>query len=353
MKLIFRFRKRDSYIVIMFFIIILTFSICTSIIYSEVNKINNQNGVGASGEKYFNFKNPEKVTTSQIVDIVSRSNTVYLEYNPIPIVRDITTNFGKAIYSKNSKISHPPVLEGRFFTEKELSSNEDKIVIGSSLKKYIEKSGKFKVENREYTIIGIIGDNTGKSAYEEMFILPMKSINIKSDIRSQWKITGDKNKVNSILKEINTAYDIVEKQAIYKVNIKEIIKDMGFFINIFLVSCLIGILNIILIIQFWVGGYSKEIGLRKALGATNIRVIYEVFIKYQLILGVSFILALIAHYSLQGLLNNMLNYVNVEFSISNSIIVYLASMIVGIVVGIIPIIKTVIVKPSISMKGTK
>lgn len=358
MKGFLRLKKRDSYLIITFSIIIFTLSVCISIIYSEIIRTYEKNGVDTGNSKYFNFIKPENVNTNQMVELIEKNKNinVYIEYNPIPIYKDVTTLFGKAIFSNKDYNFIPPILDGRYFSLPELSSSENIVVLGNNLKQYIEPNGKFKIEGKEFNVIGIMGYDNGKSAYDEMFIIPMKSVNVASDSRCQWKVVGDNNTIDHVLNLIQDSIisdnnKIIFKEPIYQIDIREIILSMWDFISVFLLASIIGILNIFMMMQFWIKGYKKEIGVRKALGGTNTKIVVEILIKYQILLGISFVIGASIHYITQGIFNDIFSYVDFKYTINNIIIVYLATMILGLIVGVFPIIKALFTNPSISIKG--
>lgn len=350
MKKFLKFKKRDWYIVCIFAVIVLCFSLCISIIFSQIEKVNRSNAFNVSKVQYFELKSPGSISSKTLIDSVEKYKDVYLECYPLEVsLNSDKNNFGKLIYSNQNNIFTPKIMEGRYFTLEELSSSDAKVVIDIDIKKFVDENNQIEIHNKKYNVIGVMGDSSGKSIYEDDFVVPMKAMEVNMT-KPNRMVLGESN-IDNIKNDLNkNKVEFIESKPLNEIDMKYIIEKTMDFIKIFVQTTIIGILSIFIIMMFWTKGYAKEIGVRKALGATNSRIIFEIFLKYQFILIVSFLIGSIIHILLEKILNNMLPYVNLTYTFYNVFLVYIVAMIIGVLSGILPIIKSIKTKPSISIK---
>lgn len=351
MKKNLKFKTRDWYLICIFSVIVLCFSLCISIIFSQIEKVNRSNAFNISEVEYFELKTPKSVSSKILIDSVKNYKDVYLETYPLEVrLNSDRNNFGKLIYSNQNEIFIPELMEGRYFTPKELQSSDSKIVIDVDIKNLVDENKQIEIKNKKYDVIGVMGDSSGKSIYEDDFIVPMKSMEVNMTYPNRIVLGG--TNVDYIKRNLSESkVDFINSKPLNEVDIEQIIERTMDFIKIFIQTTIIGILSIFIIMRFWSRGYTKEIGVKKALGATNLRIILEVFLKYQLVLMVSFFIGSITHLLLQSILNSILPYVNLSYTFYNIFLVYIVAMIMGLLSGVWPIMKAMKTNPSISIKG--
>lgn len=353
--------KNSICIIVIFSITIFTFSICTSIIDNKIRSVKEKNGLIKGETSIFNFKSPEVIDSSSIIDLVKNQENVYLEYNPIPLYDSSTTWFGKGIYFDYLIKDIPPLLNGRFINTEDTCNGNPVIVIGKDLKYLTETiNGKesIKINNVYFEVIGIIGYENKKSAYDSQFILNLSSIKVISDSRAVWKLVSLDNdklikEISKYAKDLDT--DIEDRTQYYSdyydVNFSEILSEVKIYLDILLLAIIIGVLNIVQLITLWSEENKKEIGIRKAVGSTTFKIIMFVSLKFQKLVMISMILGIGLHYILKNILNTQFKWVSFDLSLFNILIITLISSLIGIIASVGPVYKANKLQINEVMKG--
>ncbi|MNP41535.1 FtsX-like permease family protein [compost metagenome] len=112
-----------------------------------------------------------------------------------------------------------------------------------------------------------------------------------------------------------------------------------------------GILNLIIIVYFWIDKSIKEIGVRKAYGATNLSIAKHILKRYEVSILVSVVIGLLLHFICKGILDTMFPMFSFDIYLGNIVIVTTVFMIIGLLATIVPLIKAKKVQPVIIMKG--
>jgi ABC-type antimicrobial peptide transport system permease subunit len=360
----FRKYKNLTYIITIFSLIIFVFSIITSIIITDYKNNNALNALKTDQTKYFKFEQSQKISINSLIQVLSnyKKSNIYLEYNPVPKYLATDTLFGKAVYYNYNLSIHLAILEGKNFTLKQINSNEKLILVGKDLKKYIITENGinyFTIDDDKYRVIGIMG-STNKTGYDDTFFVNMKSMNSLSDKRATWSLNvSNKEDLNNIINQYTalgvknsaplefTKSDMVDT----KITFSYLLQNYPDFIYIFGVVFGFGILNLIIIVYFWIDKSIKEIGIRKAYGATNIDIGKLILIRYETSILISLMLGLTLHYIFKRMLSIMFPSFSFEIYIENVVIAAIVFMIIGLLVAIIPLIRARKFEPIIIMKG--
>ena len=350
-------KNKSTYMVIIFSLTILTISLCLSIFISKVNRISEING-SKNKSIFFNFEETNKVTSDEVLNELKNYNDIYLEYNPIPIYLTYTTIFGKGVYFDEKSYDTPPIIDGRYIDLNDIEGKSKVAVIGKNLDDMVQKFDNkdyIELDGELYEIIGKIGYENKKSAFDDQFIINMSSLDYLVDGRANIKLSSKSNNLDNIALNLsnNLNNNIVEKEPIYKVDFSEILSEIKDFINIVLTVIFIGGINIIILTLLWIDGYKKEFGVRKALGATNLDIVKKIVAKYLGIITISLGIASVLHLLVKGILDKLFPYLSFSFSIINMVLITIISLIIGLLVSILPIIKCLKIEPIVMMKGGK
>ena len=360
----FRKYKNLTYIIAIFSLIIFTFSVVTSIVITDYKNNNEVNVLKTDETKYFKFNQSQKVNFNSLLQVLYnyKKSNIYLEYNPVPKYLDTDTLFGKSIYYNYNLNNNLPILKGKNFTLEQINSTEKLILVGKNLKKHITNENGidyFTVDNDKYRVIGILG-NINKTGYDDTFLINMKSMDILSDNRSTWSLNVSDNKdLNDIMKaytEIgsknNAALEFTKSDIENnKITINYLLQNYPDFIYIFEVVFKLGILNLIIVVYFWIDKSIKEIGNRKAFGATNFNIAKLILKRYELSVLISVIIGITLHYIFKGMLSIMFPNFSFQIYIENVVIATIVFMFIGLLVAIIPLLRARKVQPVIIMKG--
>ena len=204
----------------------------------------------------------------------------------------------------------PSIIEGRFFTTDDFSSSYSKnlAVIGKGLLDNVEiiNGEKFIFFNNEmYKVIGVMGDKKRQMMLDYTLIFNLRDLfneNQLPKINDYWYLSSlDESaelynvidKANKVLKESTNASITASK---YNINPNPTLtalkgtKNMTLYFGFF---AIVISLNIFIIVKQWLSDRIKEIGVRKAFGATNRQIYMLIFKEYFLISLVSSFIALI------------------------------------------------------------
>lgn len=364
-------RKYKSlvYMITIFSLIIFTFSLFTSIVISDYRNIKEANNFKDNNTKAFKFddskKESKKIDFKSLVQVLDsyKDSDIYLELNPIPKYLANNTLFGKAIYYNYNIDNNFPIIEGENFTLEQMNSTEKLVLVGKNLKDNIileDGMEYFTIDDVKYRVLGILGSDTKKTGFDDIFIINMKSMDYYSDNRSTWSLNVSLNEdLNSILdnyKNIgiknNSILKLVEvNNQNNKITIKDIFENYNDFMYIFKMISGFGILNLIIVVFFWFDRSIKEIGIRKAYGATNLSIAKFILKRYELSTLISISIGLLLHYILKGVLSSMFPMFSFDIYLENVLIATIIFMFIGSFAATIPFIKAIKVQPIIIMKG--
>ncbi|MFL0247522.1 ABC transporter permease [Candidatus Clostridium stratigraminis] len=357
--------KNLIYVIMIFSLIIFTFSLVTSIILTDYKNNRELNALKNSETKYFKFTDSQKISFDSLVQVLGDYNksNIYLEYNPVPKYLQNNTLFGKSIYYNYNIDNKLPILKGRAFTLDQIKSNEKLILVGKNLTQYIIKENGidyFIIDDIKYKVIGILGNNSNKTGYDDTFLINMKSMDYYSDKRATWSLNvSNKIDLNNILKMYqkvginnNTTLEFVSSDFNdKKISIKDLLQNYQDFIFIFEIVFGFGLLNLIIVVYFWIDKSVKEIGVRKAYGATNFNIAKLIVIRYEIGVLISVVIGITLHGFFRKVLTAMFPNFSFDIYIENVTIATVIFMLIGLLAAIIPLIKAREVQPIIIMKG--
>ena len=200
------------------------------------------------------------------------------------------------IMFKGTLKNSPKLLSGRFFKEDDFNCGKKYIVLGKELKSNIEtRSGKdyYYINNEYYEVIGIMGDNKKPTSndYDLFFNLDSLFFNNSIVLSGNYYLdVNDKSKeiyyyIQGLSKENNCNLVLKDIERDKKL-LSEIITNKSFTIGYITKILLIFIINILLIMNYWIEKKKKEIGLKRAMGGTKRKVFWEL-VKEILIMSLS------------------------------------------------------------------
>ena len=374
--------KNMKFIILILSLIIFTFSIVTSIIITQYKNENSLNGLNNENTNYFKLNSAIQISFTDVLDVLDeyKESNIYLEFDPIPKPLEITTLFGKAIYYNYNLDNKLPILEGSNFSVDDMNSSEKQILVGKLLQsEIVEENGEryFIIDNEKYKVIGILGNEASETAYDNTFIINLKSMNYYSDSRAIWKLNLDKKYQSNALKDLQNlasnkkqsaikvleqenkktndikdiqAFELIDSET-EQVNLLEIIKNNDDFLYILqMISCF-GMLNLIIVVYYWMNSSIKDIGIRKAYGATNFEITVFIIKKYIISVFISVVLGISLHFLFKTILKSMFPKFSFDIYIYNVLTITAVFVLVGLLISIIPLIKARKVQPVNIMKG--
>lgn len=344
--------KNSIYLFIIFMAIAffssLGFSLMESIITDKVT-----NGTYENKEAItFNINKLNSIENHKFIKIIKSINNIYIEKNNC----ELGSYTGKAIYYNKSINATPNIIKGRFFNNNDFKSDEPKAVVGKDVynKIVIEKNNEkyIKYNNNLYKIVGIMGYKDRRSTVDSQFY-----INLNSYINKSNKIIYTKNLCinnNENYKKLTKKMKDEFKGVEFKKKSNKNNDDLSSFSQIYiiiLIVILVIFMNVINVVLQWTESKKKEIGIKKALGATNFRIALEIVGENQKISSIAYIFG----YSIYLIIikTKFISILGTKVYFIGSFIAFIFSSLIALIVSLIAILKILKMKPFIIMKGGK
>ncbi|PIR44073.1 multidrug ABC transporter substrate-binding protein [Candidatus Wolfebacteria bacterium CG10_big_fil_rev_8_21_14_0_10_31_9] len=296
----------------------------------------------------------------KIMPIVFGSNSVsYGSEVYRPTLFGVSSNFAD-IYNIHPKES------GRNFTEDEIKGYSDVAIIGDKVREKLFAnqnpiSEKIKIKNRSYKIIGVL-EKKGQMSFlnfDDSVIVPYTNaqkyiFGIKYFHRIAAEADSEKNvaqAVSDIKATIRSSHNItdpekddffVETQAEAMETIKTVTDVLTLFlIAVAAISLIVGGIGIMNIMLVSVTERTKEIGLRKSLGATEKNIMTQFLLEAVVLTGLGGLIGTILGASFSFISSLILSQLvsaswKFSFPIEGMLIGLAVSAFVGLVFGIYP-----------------
>ena len=282
----------------------------------------------------------------------------------------------QAVHPDHQIIEKTIVIKGRFINEADQINKAKVAVIGrkvaEDLLKDEEPIGKFvEFNGLPFKVIGVFIDEGDDNAERRIY----------APISTYQRIYGNTNEINAILLTYNQGYDLTkalefsdkletimkrrhkvapEDQAGIGVwNYAEAFDDISSFTSVLkaigisvgfliLIAGIVGIGNIMV---FTIKERTKEIGVRKALGARPNQIVNLVLLESIFITALSGFIGLLFAWLILSLVGPTINtpaFTNPNVSASTVITATIVLIIAGVLAGLIPAIKAANVKPIVA-----
>ena len=272
----------------------------------------------------------------------------------------------QGIYLNENLKVKPKLTKGRFFNKDDFKSwnGERLAVIGKGLLEQTVSKGDnmyIALNEEEYKVIGVMGSEKEQRMFDYTMIFNFNDsnfINEYTHISEGWYISSNDSNID-ISKNLQVINNEFEKKG-EGVKLIEVARDVQpnpiittlegtknitiyFGCFIFAIA-----LNIFILIIQWIGSLEKEIGIRKAFGATEKDIYFIVFKKYTIIAIIASIIAVFIQYILfkLGIVD-----IDKELSLINFIGVLIFSFIISGILILISIKRLNRIEANNIMKG--
>jgi putative ABC transport system permease protein len=352
----------------------LMISICTSyvaeIINMQSNKIKSAPPNALMFSLNLNKNSQDKIPIEKITNLLSnidKRTGIFLTDLLLNIDNAGVDNYfsASAEWFHSDTGWHYPVYEGRYYSVNEIKSGAKVVLVGSNIKKYIQKKdgqSYIKIFGEQYKVIGVVGFKGGKSLWDSRLFLPMTSLpklarqTIEAGIGSfviynaNWKTPGEIEKIKLKSKEFYPKVTISDIKKIGSENmVSNIASNLDMLLIIGILGYIVSLIYAVNMVSFWIEQRRYEIGVRKAFGHTNFSIASLIF---QEMLGIS-LLSLILGFIIQTILsaftNEIMGYTTIMY-IQNIIVGLVAIVLTAILTSVWPIIKSLKIQPIEAMK---
>jgi len=284
--------------------------------------------------------------------------------NVLPIVaKTVVAKYGNnskstgliASTEKYQEVRNSPVKQGRFFSKTDVNQARKVAVIGQTLKKEIFKDinplgKKILVADNRYTVIGIFDEKGAIMGQDldDVVTIPItaaiRQFNIEKlnyiylqapDAQTTTKTVAEAKKL--LLKEMDKDDFSVLDQKDFSKTIQSILSVLtAGLAGIAAISLLVGGIGIMNIMLVSVTERTREIGLRKAVGATSQNILYQFLVEAVFLSLVGGLMGIILGIAGSYLLGKFLQTSVTPWSV---IIAFSVSSLVGIIFGVAPAVK--------------
>ncbi len=273
-------------------------------------------------------------------------------------------------------IENLSVIEGRFINSIDISKRRKVVAIGKRAKDALFKDGKealgeyVKVNGVPFQVVGIFTDPSERD--ENRLYLPISTAQMITNggiyvhnfsITSNLSADESEELEKTLRSEMaeRHRFDVEDRNAMWMWNtIKEYKKFNNLFLGIRIFVSVIGIFTIIAgvvgvsnIMIIVVNERTKEIGIRKAVGATPRSVVGMIIFEAVIITGLAGYIGLLAGIGLLGLLSNIIPkndfFVNPEVNFTVAVVATVILVLAGTIAGLMPALKAARIKPVIAL----
>lgn len=281
----------------------------------------------------------QKVTTASYLNKSSKKTTII----------GADANYSKIVQATKLK-------KGRFFNASEANSGKKVVVIGPTTEKNLFPNGQaaigksIRVDNLRYIVVGVLeprGSLFGQDL-DNMLIVPLQAASrqfgitnlntIYINAKNPESVEEIKKKTTEILSKRLSEDDFtVQDQGQTLDTINQITQTLTLGLGgIAAISLLVGGIGIMNIMLVSVTERTREIGLRKALGAKPKDILNQFLIEAVTLSGLGGLIGIILGILLAALINNFIQTTITWWSVAIS---FGFSMLVGIIFGVAPAIR--------------
>jgi putative ABC transport system permease protein len=274
-------------------------------------------------------------------------------------------------------IENATVIKGRFVNQIDIQKKRKVAVIGKPVQDALFKNGQepigeyIKVNNVPFQVVGVFTDKNERD--ETRIYLPLTTAQM---------ITGGANQVHNLTITSNLSakeseelekriradfakrhnYDVEDTNALWMWNtLKEYKKFSNLFLGIqifvsiigafTIIAGIVGVSNIMIIV---VNERTKEIGIRKAIGATPFSIISMILLEAVLITGIAGYIGLLSGIGLLELMSKLLPnndfFLNPEVDFTVAVVSTLVLIFAGTLAGLMPSIRASRIRPVVALR---
>lgn len=305
-----------------------------------------------------------RIKSAEVAIPLARNHGIKLKYNGESLT-GVSIQGTKSDYSKTSGGT---IIQGRFFSTNEDLSGANVVVLGYGINKTLFPNNdclgkEIKIEGHKYTIIGVVKKQSTMlmdfldnqvyvpiQAFVNTFGDYGRSISIAVKAHNLLDLDEVRAETEGLMKEIRNIkpgnpndFAINETKAFEKTVEKLRLYVWGIGIGMTILSFIVGIIGIMNIMFVSVAERTKEIGIRKAIGAPNRSILYQFLIESSVLclMGafVSFVLCSTFVFLVATILPKLvpsMSFLSPIMPYDLLIIASVVSIFVGVLAGLIP-----------------
>lgn len=336
---------------------------------------------GIKPGRFIRFDNSDYESIQQQIEEVDKiSGRLNVPRGSGVSYKDENSSFAiRTVHPDHQYIEKTLTTQGRFLNEVDLKEKRKVTSIGSLVKEVLFKEEDpidkyIKINGVPFKVVGVFEDEGGENEQEILYI-PISTAQLiynKGETINRLMFTiGDATVEESIEieKEVRTLlaqahdFDPEDQRAVRVWNnveqfqqIQNMFKGINLFIWIIgvmtIIAGIVGISNIMMIV---VKERTKEIGIRKALGATPFSIIGLIMMESIFITGISGYIGMVLGVGLLELVSSFLPpdtpfFKNPEVNFQIAISATLLLVVAGALAGLVPARKAAVIKPIVALR---
>lgn len=259
---------------------------------------------------------------------------------------------------------HYPLVKGRYYSAKEIKNESKVALIGKSLEGCLRKGKDQKqyleIDHVQYEVIGIIGLQGQISLWDNRICIPATVLpeSIVNDLtfsdssismvlyHPDGEMEKDIKTIHKNGRDIDSDFEIEDTGRLQTENIlNNLVQSQDAIYTLAVMGYIITIIYAANITVFWIEKRRYEIGLRKALGYTNLRIAVMLYSEMFGIACVSAAVALLLQFLLCVFVERISKYTLQLYS-SNIISALLVVAVTAFFTSLVPVIKALKISPT-------
>ncbi len=257
------------------------------------------------------------------------------------------------------------VTTGRFLLDFDVDYRQNIALIGTALVNELFKGQdpigeKIKIKGQIFKVVGVLEERAGGAVRtdDDQIIIPITSSRLvigNSAIRNFSAEATNAEKVKTAVDSLNAfLFNIYKNENVYNVfdqsqmldTLNQVTDSMMMVLGgIAAISLIVGGIGIMNIMLVSVTERTKEIGIRKAIGAKRKNILTQFMIEATVITGIGGILGILFGFSIVKFIIGGLNIVPPVYSLPWALIAFGISLLVGVVFGLFPAYKAARLNP--------
>lgn len=309
-----------------------------------------------------------KVTYDQIKDFAAKNSDIIGGVAPSATSQGATVKFGSLIMTSTTMLGTTPeyamingrgVTSGRFLLSNDIDQRQNAAVIGSAIVNELFKGkdplgSKIKINGYIFTVVGVLETvSTGQSGTDDDYVvIPVtvaQRITRNSTIRNFSVEAVETKDVDAVVTKLNEfLLGIYKDENAYRVmNSEQMLETLGevtgtmmaLLGGIAAISLIVGGIGIMNIMLVSVTERTREIGIRKAIGAKRKNILVQFLIEAVVVTGLGGLIGIVLGVLVIKFIFGGFGLVPEAYSIPWMAVSFGISLVVGVVFGMFPAVK--------------
>ncbi|GKU77288.1 ABC transporter permease [Paenibacillus sp. L3-i20] len=353
--------KHKAFILIIFFIVSLFMSVTTNTLESAYKNIAEMNVLQNKNSISFEILGAKSISGTNFITALDAGDDIIIQKNGLIL----GPYYGKAIYLKSGHSLQVPLISGRFVTSQDMGQGQKVAVIGKNLEylTFMENDQEYiRYDDEDYNVIGKLGHSNRSSSFDDLFILNLDQLLLKSDnlqyYSDLWTIYNLNSSTEESFYHLNNQIKNINNQtSLTQLNtqtsnsyLEELLTNRLFSLSITGVIIILLLMNILNTTNFYIESKRREIGIRKAVGASNWNISVKILKDYISLAIVAYLIAQIVYIGVVRFKITPLIFGD-SINLFSTTAGFVLVLVVGCLVAVVPVVQSIRLQPNEIIKG--